>query len=40
MNGNKNISDHHKGVINNDVSINGENMAQGYHDEEKSRLYI
>ena len=39
VHGNKNMYDHHRGVINNDVNINGENMAEEHHNEENN-IYV
>ena len=39
VNGNKNMYDHHRGTINNDVNINGENMAKECHNEENN-IYV
>lgn len=39
MNGNKNIYDHHREGINKDVDINGEIMAEEYHNK-KNNIYV
>ena len=39
MNGNENMHDHQKGVINNDVNISGENMTEEFHNEENN-VYV
>ena len=39
MNGNENMHDHQKGVINNNVNISGENMTVEFHNEENN-VYV
>ena len=39
VSGSENIYDHHRGVINNDVKISGENMAEEFHNEENN-VYV
>lgn len=36
MNGNENMYDNHRGVINNDGNISGENMVEEFHNEENN----
>ena len=39
VNGNENFYDHHRGLINNDVNIICENVAEEFHDEENN-IYV
>ena len=40
LNGNKDMYHHHRGAINHDVDISGENVAEEYHNEENRVILL